>query len=93
MFGVGAVSDVPLAIEYLVTGSAIVLRQKPRQIAVLLRDAPDLLAPAEPLQIVEVDQRHRCKCIYDVYMEIVAEQDRCVTAGRGSGTVCLPDMR
>ena len=93
MFGVGAVSDIPVAIEYLVTGSAIVLRQKLRQIAVLLRDAPDLLAPAEPLQIVEVDQRHRCECIDDVDLEIVAEQDRCVTAGRRPGTVCLPDMR
>src|SRR5713101_3306751 len=82
-----------VAKEYLVTGSAIVLRQKKRQIAVLLGDAPDLVAPAVPLQIVKVDQRYRCECIHDVHLEVVAEQDRCVTAGRRPGTECLPDMR
>jgi hypothetical protein len=54
MFGVGAVSAMPVAIEYFVTGSAIVLRQKTRQVAVVLCDAPDLLAAAVLLQIVKV---------------------------------------
>src|SRR5712691_5555768 len=84
---------MPVAKEYFVTGSAIMLRQKKSQIAVLLGDAPDVLAAAELLQIVKVDQRHRCECIHDVHMQVVAEQDRCVTTGRRATTECLPDMR
>ena len=84
---------MPVAIEYLVTGSAIVVRKKPRQIAMLLGDASDVLAAAEPLQIVKIDQRHRRECIHDVHLQVVAEKDRCVTAGRRSATECLPDMR
>ena len=93
MFGVSAVSDIPVAIKYPVTGFAIVLAQELRQIAMLLGDTPDLLAPSEPLQIIEIDQRHWCECIDDVHLEIVAKKDRCVTAGRRPGTVCLSDMR
>ena len=54
-FGVGAISHMPVAIEYLVTGSAVVLRQQTRQITALLGEARDVLAPAKLLQIVEVD--------------------------------------
>ena len=43
--GVGAISRMAIAKEYLVTGSAIVLRQKSRQIAMLLGDTRDLLSP------------------------------------------------
>ena len=62
-------------------------------VQLLLGDASDVLAAAELLQIVKVDQRHRCECIHDIHMQVVAEQDRCVTAGRRPATECLPDMR
>src|SRR2546430_2971570 len=55
MFCILAVSDMAVAIEYLVTGSAVVLRQQTRQITALLGEARDVLAPAKLLQIVEVD--------------------------------------
>jgi hypothetical protein len=50
-FRVGAISNMPVAKEYLVTRSAIVLGQKKRQIAVLLGDPRDLLSPAVLFQI------------------------------------------
>src|SRR5262245_9721407 len=92
-FGVGAISNMPVAKEYFVTGSAIVLGQKKRQIAVLLGDERDVLATPVLLQIIKVDERHRCECIYNIYLQIVAEEDRCVTAGRRPTAECLLDMR
>ena len=92
-FGVGAISHMPVAIEYLVTGSAIVFGEQKRQIAVLLGDARDVLAAAEPLQIVKINQRDRCECIDDVHLQVVAEEEGCVSAGGRPGTECLPDTR
>src|SRR5207237_2373425 len=59
----------------------------------LLGDARDVLAAAVLLQIVKVDLRYRCECIDNVHLQVVAEEDRCVTAGRGTERVSLPDMR
>src|SRR5262245_47999449 len=93
MFSVMAISDVTFAIEYFVAGFAVVFRQKLGQIAVLLGDAGDVLDPAEPFQIIEIDRRDRCKGVDNVNLEIMAEEDRGVTGRRWRGTVGVANMR
>jgi hypothetical protein len=92
-FGILAISDMPVAIEYLVTSSAIVFRQQKRQIAALFGDQRDVLAAAEPFKIVKIDPRNRRECVDDVHLQVMTEKDRCVTAGRWPATERLPNMR
>src|SRR5215471_1750022 len=75
-FGIGAISNMPVAKEYFVTGSAIVLGQKKSQIALLLGDVRDVFATAVLLQIIKVNECHRCECIYNIHLKIVTEEDR-----------------
>ena len=84
---------MPVAIEYLVTGSAIVFRQQKRQIATLLADPRDVLAAAEPFKIVKIDPRHRRECVDDVHPQVMTKKDRCITAGGWPATECLPNVR
>src|SRR6266853_5786978 len=92
-FGILAISDMPVAIEYLVTGPAIVFRQQKRQIAALFGDPRDVPATAEPFKIVKIDPRHRRECIDDVHLQVMTEENRCITAGGWPATECLPNVR